>query len=919
MPRTRPLIFLLLLAAGLPVSLAQMDFTGVRRDLGVGSTPRSIAAGDLNGDGKQDLAVVAGSSNSVSILLNAGGGVFRPATQVATGESPNAAVLAHINSDAFLDMAVATYLANQVQIYLGNGSGGFGAPTSISTGAGSGPWALAALDWNRDAKNDLVVLLYGTSKYRLYNGNGTGSFSLQAEYSVALHPVAVTAGDLDGDGLTDVAVVSQGDTTVYPPPNGTVTVAYGCVTGFCYPAPVTVYPTPASITPGLLNGDTFPDLVVGSTGSNNLALLYQDTDGFTSVTPLDVGGGSSTAAVRDFNGDTKQDIAVGVQRSAGQGAVKIYTGNGLGAFAAGGTFPIGSVAADMVAVDFAGSAAVDLATANTTAASASLLIGDGAGGFSATPKYALPASSNITGLASADMNGDGTIDLAVARNDGTGVELDSLVLLQGSGTGTFSAWQSLPLRGVLAGDAQPGPVLFAPFVGGDNDGDLAVLLGGIDSKTLLPAVEIFPGNGGGVFGTRQDYLLGYECVKIGPSEYDCLDPQAMAAAPLNDTDALHPDLAVTVLGGDATFPNGFLSVLLQSGGAFSPATRYAPWGAYCIGGATPGASCTLDSNCPGRCSVSGTLCTSSLDCTSPQTCSNPIPGTCEPMGPTGIAAGLGDGDGNRDLMVCGSTSQRAAFLPGNGTGAFSTLGPLAGTGTNPQWPILKDLDGDLDMDMAVLNSTSSSVSTFLGDNAGNFTPLVQVPGLRFPYRGVMADLNLDGRDDLAVGNLSMGTVSVLLGDGSGRFGAPVHLGVGNTPRYINTADYNGDGKPDLATSDGGDGTVSILLNASQDPVLTLTQAGSTTTAAWAAMFEASSYDVIRGLISSLTQTATQVNLGEVACVENNSPDLLSTDAAVPPLGTIYFYLMRTQDPYVKGSYGRSSLGNVRVPASGDCL
>jgi hypothetical protein len=572
----------------------------------------------------------------------------------------------------------------------------------------------------------------------------------------------------------------------------------------------------------------------------------------------------------------------------------------------------------MVTVDFAGSTALDLATANTTAGSTSLLIGNGAGGFTATPQYAFPAFSTLAGLASADMNADGKIDLAVARNDETMVELDSLALLQGSGTGTFSAWQSLTLRGSAPGDARAGPVLFAPFVGADGNPDLAVLLGGVDNSAR-PAVEAFPGNGSGVFGAKQDYVLGYDCINLGAGQYDCLDPQAMAAGPLNDTDTVHPDLAVTVLGGDTPFPDGSLSVLLQSGGAFSAATRYAPWGAYCIGGTTPGALCTLDTNCKGQCSGSATLCSTNLDCPSPQECTNPFPGTCAAMGPTGIAVGLVNSDANRDLMVCGGGSNRVAFLPGNGTGAFSTVGSLTGTGMSPQWPILKDLDGDSDLDMAVLNGLDSSVSIFLGDNVGNFAPLVQIPGVRDPFRGVMADLNLDGWDDLALGNLSMGTVSVLLGNGSGRFGAPIYLGVGNTPRYINTADYNGDGKPDLTTSDEADGTVSILLNASQAPVLTLTQAGSTTTAAWSAMFEASSYDVIRGLVSQLTQTTTQVNLGAVTCVENDSPDTLSTETGSPAVGSGYFYLMRTQDPNIKGSYGRSSLNKIRVPTSGDCL
>jgi len=911
--RNRPVRFfvscLVLLAATVSGAVAQLDFTGARRDMAVGGTPRSIAAGDLNGDLKRDLVVANGSSNTISILLNAGGGVFRPAGEVATSDSPNAVVLASLNSnsDAFLDMAVADFVANRVEIFLGNGAGGFGAPTAILTGMDTHPAALAVMDLNGDGKKDLAVVLNGIDEVRLYQGNGLGGFSIMGvSFPVPLGPVAIAVGDWDQSGTSDVAVVSEGDTTADPPGDGSVTVAYsgvGCPGSLCGLATTTVYAAPESIAFGTLNNDLYPDLVVGSSAGPDLSILYgSDEFGFTTVTPLAVGGGSFTAAVGDFNGDTKQDVAVGVELDGtGKSAFRIFTGNGFGTFAQGGDYQTGSTPLDVVVVDFAGSTALDLATANTTAASASLLVGNGDGSFSSTPGYIFPTDAVVSGITSADMNADGKIDLAVSRND-----LNQVDLLQGSGTGTFSAWQSLILPGNSPGDARAGAVLFDRF-NSDGDPDLAVIVGGSDD------LAVFPGNGAGVFGARVDYSLGTSC---SPSTgNNCLDPQAMAAGPLNDTDATHPDLVVSFLAGDASFPFGSISVLLQSGGGFGPATRYTGGNnPICLGGPNPGIACSSADDCSGRCSLSTTVhCTVDGNCPPSEFCVN-AGGACT-IGPTGLAVGLvNNGDANRDLMVCGSENNRQAL------GAYPSTSTSIPTGVGPQWPLLKDFEGNGTLDLAVVNGFGSTVSTYLGDGLGNFTPVVQIPAGPNPARGVLADLNLDGWDDLAVNNPGASTLSVMMGDGTGHFGVPVRIGTGSIPRELTIADYNADGKPDLVSSNEQEGTLSILLNASQVPQLSLTHAGTTTTVAWNPMFEASQYDVIRGTVSNLSQTASTVNLGTVICVENDSPDLLSTEVgSAPPLGTIYFYAMRNQDLNVKGSYGRSTLNKIRVPASGDCL
>src|SRR5439155_24321836 len=61
---------------------------GAKTDFAAGTNPRSVAIGDLNGDGKPDLAVANNDSNTVSVLLGIGGGGFWAKTDVATVGTP---------------------------------------------------------------------------------------------------------------------------------------------------------------------------------------------------------------------------------------------------------------------------------------------------------------------------------------------------------------------------------------------------------------------------------------------------------------------------------------------------------------------------------------------------------------------------------------------------------------------------------------------------------------------------------------------------------------------------------------------------------------------------------------------------------------------------------------------------------------
>ena len=105
-------------------------------NFGVGSNPISVAVGDFNGDGKQDLAVANYSSNNVSILLGDGDGHFRaPPPTSALAADPASVAVGDFNGDGKQDLAVANYTSNNVSILLGDGDGISAPPPTSAAGS----------------------------------------------------------------------------------------------------------------------------------------------------------------------------------------------------------------------------------------------------------------------------------------------------------------------------------------------------------------------------------------------------------------------------------------------------------------------------------------------------------------------------------------------------------------------------------------------------------------------------------------------------------------------------------------------------------------------------------------------------------------------------------------------------------------
>jgi hypothetical protein len=255
----------------------------------LGGSPADIAAADLNGDGIVDLAVPVWQTNlRVAVLLGDGAGRFIPApgSPITVGGRSGARIAAaDLNGDRKPDLAVAQSESRVLSILLGDGAGRFGAATAVA--AGYGPSSLAVADLNRDEKPDLAVgSLYsdggsGQPHLTIMLGNGAGGFRRAAGSPMAVPgmPLSVGVADLNADGRLDIAVGNS-----YADADS-IAVLIGNGTGRFRPAvdsPFAV-PTPTEIEVADLNGDGKPDFAVA--GPEGFRVMFR-----TSSTPAIVRG-----------------------------------------------------------------------------------------------------------------------------------------------------------------------------------------------------------------------------------------------------------------------------------------------------------------------------------------------------------------------------------------------------------------------------------------------------------------------------------------------------------------------------------------------------------------------------------------------------------------------------------------------------
>jgi FG-GAP-like repeat/FG-GAP repeat len=425
---------------------------------GNGDSITNVAIGDFNNDGNLDLAfsiapALVNSNFNAYVLLGNGMGTFETeVTSLAdlpiTPFSPPAPAVAagDFNHDGNLDLAVVDSLL--VAVYLGNGSGTFASPMlgGIPTGGiASGPQqVVVAADFNNDALPDLAAVAPADSVVSILLGNGDGT--LGSRYDITLPMSGTTPGaviaDLNNDGKLDLATAEFNQAFPSGIISGFVTSLLGNGDG--------TFQTPASSSSsdmgigqlvsgnfignddiGLASADVNADGGVALFLGNGAGSFGLPIESFTtsSANPLNIG----PTAAGDFNGDGKTDlIVISEDSSSINSPLYILLSQGDGTLTASLIYNLAYGFVPGIAVaDFNGDGFLDVAA--TTLNATLVFLGRGDGTFQAPITYSDPnAYPNSIGVG--DFNGDGKIDMVVGHYSSA-----ALYFYAGNGDGTFQA------------------------------------------------------------------------------------------------------------------------------------------------------------------------------------------------------------------------------------------------------------------------------------------------------------------------------------------------------------------------------------------------------------------------------------------------------------------------------------------------
>jgi hypothetical protein len=334
---------------------------------------------------------------------------------------------------------------------------------------------IAFADLDGDADLDVAVLNYGTATVGIpatvVTGRnlGHGVLADPVYYPVSgSYPSSMVLGDIDGDGDQDIVTCGPENYSQISAP-GRVSLLLNNGSGafastVSYPTGG-VYSTWAVLADVDNDGDL--DAVTSNYVSSDISTLMNDGQGGLSAPIVQsypfIWPGFLAAG--DINGDGVVDLVV--NKFAGLEAVTTMFGNGDGTFTPGAAYYPSATPAQLLLMDLDEDGDMDLVVSSGNVpwqpVTFTTLTNQAEGTFANPVPYWAPGMDGATALATADINGDGIADVAVATNSTTGIFF-------GNTGGTFAPGVSYG-----SGEAVAGLAL------GDLDGDGDIDLGTANS------------------------------------------------------------------------------------------------------------------------------------------------------------------------------------------------------------------------------------------------------------------------------------------------------------------------------------------------------------------------------------------------------------------------------------------------------
>ncbi len=428
----------------------------------VGTSPRSVVAADINGDGKVDLISAMSGSGIISVLTNNGSAVFGSVPTPLPSSAPYWVAVADVNGDSKLDVITANFNNNTLSVFTNNGSGSLALWSTPSLS--SGPVAVVAVDVNADGRMDLITANPNASTLSVLTNTGS-AFVLSATLLVGSTPENLAAADINGDGKIDLISANYN--------SGSLTVLTNNGSGnFVFYATIFLSTGPYFVKAVDVNNDGRMDLVAANPSSSTISICLNNGGGSFSINTISVPGSPINVASADVNGDGKVDL---ITANNSGSSLSLLTNNGSGGFAISSTIGVGPLPFAVAVGDLTGDGRADLISANNGGNTLSVLLNSMVNGASFAGNGAgltnlIVTAANITSGTLADARLSSNIPRLNANNEFTGTNglNDKDIHFRNSADGNHGVgWYGStgPIK-TFAGFGPDGPILYGFQSGG---------------------------------------------------------------------------------------------------------------------------------------------------------------------------------------------------------------------------------------------------------------------------------------------------------------------------------------------------------------------------------------------------------------------------------------------------------------------
>ncbi|MFD2763692.1 S8 family serine peptidase [Micromonospora eburnea] len=333
--------------------------------------------------------------------------MFGPYQAKATGSSPQTVAIGDVTGDGRNDVVMATGFyfdeANDYKlfVYAQQPDGTLAAPVKYATGLAYGDSAaLAVLDVNGDGRQDVAVT--SSAGVEIFRQTDTGTLESTGTLAGTANSSALAAADMDGDGDTDLVVTSDGVKLLTQEADHTFTVS------------AIAAESSGELEIGDLDGDGRND-VVGFSGTS--VRVWHQTDAGWNRTDHPAGSATRIGGIEvaDVSGDGRADVIATLYLNTPAANVAVLRQNAGGGLDAPQLTPSGDLPETVEAADVNGDGRNDVVTVHSTSVSVLPQQANGSLGTPGVSAMPYATHTHLQGLALGDLDGDKKIDVVTAN------------------------------------------------------------------------------------------------------------------------------------------------------------------------------------------------------------------------------------------------------------------------------------------------------------------------------------------------------------------------------------------------------------------------------------------------------------------------------------------------------------------------